>query len=361
MSGFSNILLVQLGDIGDVVLTTPTIRAVRETYPEARISILVRKPFGNLLLADPNLFEVVETEKIRGPIFHMLHEYVKFIRQLRRAHYDLVIDLRTGDRGAILSFLTGAQERVGQHMDKSFWHDLLFTRIIHDLKAAPLPTHPGADQSLRVVRELGITTDDSTPRLYIAPHDQLRAGALLAEAGLAPGARMMTVNPFSRWKYKEWDNTKWGEVIDRIWEMHRIPALLIGSPGEAAACQEIAAGREGRAINLAGKTTLGELAALISMSSLHLGVDSAAPHIAAALGTPTVTIHGPTDWKAWRIANERHKVVSVAMDCVPCNMMGCDNSSQSRCLEQTQTGLVIVAAEEILLDCIHAKAERIAP
>lgn len=361
MFGFGNILLVQLGDIGDVVLTTPTIRAIRETYPEARISILVRKPFGNLLLADLNLFEVVETEKIRGSVFHMLHEYVKFIRQLRRVRYDLVIDLRTGDRGAILSFLTGAQERVGQHMDKSFWHDLLFTRIIRDLKAAPLPTHPGADQSLRVVRKLGMTTDDSTPRLYIAPHDRLRASILLAEAGLAPGTGMVTINPFSRWKYKEWDNTKWGEVIDWLWNEHHIPAVLIGSPGETVGCQEIVAGREEHTINLAGKTTLGELAALISMSSLHLGVDSAAPHIAAALGTPTVTIHGPTDWRAWRIVNERHQVVSAAMDCVPCNMMGCDNSGQSRCLEQTQTGPVIVAAEEILLDCIHTKVERIAP
>lgn len=349
MFGFSNILLVQLGDIGDVVLTTPTIRAVRETYPEARISILVRKPFGNLLLADPNLLEVVEAEKIRGSIFHMLHEYVKFIRQLRRARYDLVIDLRTGDRGAVLSFLTGAPVRVGQKgVKKQFWHALLFTKTICNPKAAPLPTHPGADQSLRVVRELGMTTDDSTPRLYIAPYDRLRAGALLAEIGLAPEARMVTVNPFSRWKYKEWDNAKWGEVIDRIWETHRIPTVLIGSPGETAACQEIAAGREGHAINLAGKTTLGELAAVISMSSLHLGVDSAAPHIAAALGTPTVTIHGPTDWRSWRIVSEQHKIVSPAMDCLPCNIVGCEGSGRSRCLDDLTAEPVIRTALELL-------------
>lgn len=350
MPRFSNILLVQLGDIGDIVLTTPTIRATKETYPKARISILVRKPFGNLLLADPNLFEVVETGRIRGSIFHMSHEYVKFIRRLRRARYDLVIDLRTGDRGAILSFLTGAQERVGQHVDKSFWHDLLFTRIIRDLKVAAPPVHPGADQSLRVVRELGITTKDSTPRLYLAPGDLLRANALLAASGLTPRDRMVTINPFSRWKYKEWDNAKWEEVADRLWEERHIPAVLIGSPEEAAACQEIVAGRKGRIINLAGKTTLGELAAIISMSSLHLGVDSAAPHIAAAVGTPTVTIHGPSDWRSWRIVNEHHKFVSAAMNCVPCSMKGCDNSMQSRCLEQVQADSVVMAAEQILLD-----------
>ncbi|MBI5626995.1 MAG: putative lipopolysaccharide heptosyltransferase III [Nitrosomonadales bacterium] len=347
--GCRNTLIVQLGDIGDVVLTTPTIRAMKEAYPDARISILIFKPYGSLLAADPNVHEVVETARIRGTLFRRLREFVAFARYLRQKRYDLVIDLRTGDRGAILSFLTGAPVRVGcQGIVKQFWHQILFTKIIRNYKIAPPPVHPGADQSLRVVRELGITTEDSTPRLFIAPGDRLRASALLAEVGLVPGTKMVTLNPFSRWKYKEWDNTKWGEVIDRLWEERRIPAVLIGSPEEAVACQEIVAGRKGHTINLAGKTTLGELTAVLSMSLLHLGVDSAAPHIAAAVGTPTVTIHGPSDWRAWRIVNERHKVVSPAMDCVPCSMMGCDGSGRSRCLNELAAEPVVRKALELL-------------
>lgn len=346
-----NILLVQLGDIGDVVLTAPTIRAVKETYPYARVSILIFKSFGSLFAADPNVYEVVETTRIRGSLFHRMEGSVAFARRLRQKHYDLVIDLRTGDRGAILSFLTRAPIRVGrQGIKKQFWHEIFFTEIIRDYMEALPPVHPGADQSLRVVREIGIDTMDSTPRLYIAQDDQLRAESLLAEAGITPGVRIVTINPFSRWKYKEWDNSKWGEVIDRLWDAHRISAVLIGSPEESVRCHEIVVGREFHAINLAGKTTLGELAAVISTSSLHLGVDSAAPHIAAALGTPTVTIHGPTDWRAWRIVNEYHRVVSPAMDCLPCNMMGCNNSGQSRCMEQIYAGSVIAAANEILLN-----------
>lgn len=358
--GCRNILLVQLGDIGDVVLTTPTIRAVKETYPDARVSILIFKPYGSLLAADPNVHEVVETARIRGSLFQRLREVVAFARHLRQKHYDLVIDLRTGDRGAILSFLTGAKKRVGLHVERPFWHDLFFTKIIRDLKVAHLPVHPGADQSLRVVRELGITTEDSAPRLHIAPKDRLRASTLLAEAGLPPGTRMVTVNPFSRWKYKEWGNAKWGEVLDRLWDERGIPAVLIGSPEEAAGCGKIIAGRKGRTINLAGKTTLGELATVISMSSLHLGVDSAAPHIAAAVGTPTVTVHGPSDWRTWRIADECHKVVSATMDCAPCGMMGCENSMRSSCLEQLQADPMVMAAEQILLNCARTSTERIA-
>jgi heptosyltransferase-3 len=352
IQGCRNILLIQLGDIGDVVLTTPTIRAIKETYPDSRVSILVLKPYGCLLAADPDIHEVIEAEKIRGTLLHLLKEYAAFASRLRRARYDMTIDLRTGDRGAILSFLTGAPVRVGRRGVKNqFWHALLFTKVISNLKVAPPPVHPGADQSLRVVREIGIDTEDSTPKLYIAPDIHQAAVDLLAEIGLATGQRFVSINPFSRWKYKEWDNAKWGEVIDRIWEARHLPAVLIGSQTEAMGCQEIVSGREDRAFNLAGKTTLAELAAVISVSSLHLGVDSAAPHIGAALGTPTVTIHGPTNWRGWRIADEFHRIVSATMDCVPCGMMGCEGSEKSRCLDDLDVEPVITAAIDVLMLC----------
>jgi lipopolysaccharide heptosyltransferase III len=343
-----NILLIQLGDIGDVVLTAPTVRAAKETYPQARVSIMVRKPFGGLLAADPNLHEVIETGKVRGSLLHIIRENARFALRLYRARFDLVIDLRTGDRGAIMSFLTRARERVGRHCERPFYHDLLFTRIIRDLKVAPPPAHQGADQSLRIVRTIGIDTADSIPRLYLSPGDRARASELVTERGLSPGARLFTINPFSRWKYKEWADQKWGQVIDRLWEAYRIPSVLVGSREEAPRAIKIIDGRKGHAFNMAGETTLGELAAVIAMSTLHIGVDSAASHIAAAVGTPTVTIHGPTDWRAWRICDALHRVVCADMDCVPCNQKGCDGKEKSRCLDDLDVGPVMEAACKVL-------------
>jgi predicted lipopolysaccharide heptosyltransferase III len=357
MPGFSNILLIQLGDIGDVVLTTPTIRAVKETYPEARVSVMVRQPFGSLLMADPNLHEVVKAAKVRGTLLHTLREYLRFARRLRRARYDLVIDLRTGDRGAILSFLTGAQVRVGLHEDnKPFWYKHLFTKLLFDPPYAELPVHPGAGQSLRIVRAIGIDTQDSVPKLYFASKDRDHAVKLLAECGLTPASRWVTINPCSRWKYKEWGYEKWGEIIDLLWQNHRLAAVLIGSPEEASTTREITAGRNDHTFNLAGKTTLGELSALIAMSTLHLGVDSAAPHIAAAVGIPTLTIFGPGNWKSWTIADELHRVVTSKLPCVPCNRMGCDDSGKSQCLDELNTDSVFKEASAILsaIDRIRA-------
>jgi len=356
MPGFSNILLIQLGDIGDIVLTTPTIRAVKETYHEARVSVMVRQPFGSLLVADPNLHEVVEAAKVRGTLLHTLREYLRFARRLRRARYDLVIDLRTGDRGAILSFLTGAQVRVGLHEDnKPFWYKHLFTKLLFDPPYAELPVHPGAGQSLRIVRAIGIDTQVSVPKLYFAPKDRDHAVKLLSECGLTPTSRWVTINPCSRWKYKEWGYEKWGEVVDRIWQNHRLPALLIGSPEETSVAEEIAAGRNGHTFNLAGKTTLGELSALINMSTVHLGVDSAAPHIAASVGTPTLTIFGPGNWKSWTVTDQLHRVVTSKLPCQPCNRKGCDDSEKSRCLDELSVDKVYSEIDAILLVLNHAQ------
>jgi len=342
------ILLIQLGDVGDVVLTSPTIRAAKETYPAARVSIIVRKPFGGILAADPNLDEVIEFEKKRGSLASVAGYYLSFVGRLRRAGYSLVVDLRTGDRGAIFAFLTGAPVRVGTFLGYRRWHNWLYTKTVHDPPIGPATNHPGADQSLRIVRSIGMDTTDSFPQLHVSPECRNAAIGLLAECGLRAEGHWVTINPFSRWRYKEWDNDKWGEVIDWLWNRYGLPSVLVGSPEESVAAGKIVAGREAYAFTLTGKTTLAELAAVIAMSSLHLGVDSAAPHMATALDTPSITIHGPSNWRFWRIINDRQRVVSPAMACVPCNRMGCDNSARSACLEQLESTAMLDIIDEIL-------------
>lgn len=356
MGQLSNILLIQLGDIGDVVLTTPTVYAIREAYPQTQISLMVRKPFGNILASNPYIYEVVESAKHTGSFIHRIKESIEFVFRLRRAHYDLVIDLRTGDRGAILSLLSGARVRVGRPGEKKqFWHTYAFTRIINGQPATDPYVHPGADQSLRFVRELGMDTRNSMPKLYPTDRDVTRVRELLAGYKMPSGAVWVTVNPFSRWKYKEWHPAKWGDLVDRLWKRFGVYTVLVGSPDEAAACGTIMAGREDHVFSAVGSTSLSELVALISISTLHMGVDSAAPHIAAAVGTPTLTIHGPSNWRDWRVADEDHDIVCPELACVPCHCKGCNNSGRSRCLEELPVEAVSTRAE-VLLENIAKRA-----
>jgi lipopolysaccharide heptosyltransferase III len=344
-----NVLLIQLGEIGDVVLATPTFRAVKETFPGVRLSALVRKPCASLLDTDPNLDEIIEVTKSDRKISEVGRENFDLARRLRRARYDLAIDLRTGDRGTILAFLSGAPVRIARHdPGQPFWRGWLLTCLLPDQPPGPSAVYPGADQSLRLVRALGIDTKDSTPRLAVSGKASARIQELLRSVGFGAGERGITINPCSRRKYKEWVHERWAEVADDLWNRHRLSAIFVGAPEEADTAEEIVRRCAGRAFNLAGRTTLGELAALLARSTVHLGVDSAPPHIAAAVGTPTVTIFGPSNWTSWTVPDDTHRVVTADMSCIPCNRRGCHDTETCRCLDELEAPTVLGQVEAVL-------------
>ena len=125
------ILLIQLGDIGDVLLSTPCIRALRDTFPNARLAVAVRDKAAELLADCPWLDEVIPVLKSRGGLLGELVGQVGFVLALRRAAYDLAIDLRTGTRGAIMARLSGARRRLGFFVDNERCRrDALFTDVL---------------------------------------------------------------------------------------------------------------------------------------------------------------------------------------------------------------------------------------
>ena len=344
------ILVVQLGDIGDVVWSTPTFRAVNQYYGEP-VSVLVRQGTGSLLAADPSLHRVFEVPAPSANLFRGALHQTALIRALRAERFDLVFDLRSDDRGAFMTFLTGAPRRASFYYEGvSFWRNRLFTHLA--IPPSPRERHRGAaEQSLRVVRAFGIPTPDEIPRLRVAEGTSRRVDLLLEREGIASEGRWVTLNPFSRWPYKEWDPGKWAEVVDRLWREFGVGTVLVGSAPERERAQPLC--RKGSAVwNFAGMTTLAELAALLRRSRLHIGVDSAAPHIAAAVGTPTVTLYGPTDWRDWAPIGDGHKVVVSSLDCVPCFRKGCDGRGTSRCMDELTVDEVMEAVRAALTEAV---------
>jgi heptosyltransferase-3 len=352
-----SILVIQLGDIGDVVLATATFHALKDRLPDARVHVLVRKGCGTLLAADPNLVGIYESRRGGGKLSDIARENLALVRSLRAKRFDLVIDLRTGDRSAILALLSRGTEKVACAGDGAFWRRFIFTRLLDRLAVAPPPAHPGADQSLRILRAAGFNVGNFLPRLYVSDESDEAALEILSTAGISPGTRFITINPFSRWKYKEWRQERWAEVIEKLDERHGIATVLTGTREDSGGAESIVRQSRGKAVSLAGKTDLGELAAVLRRSSLHLGVDSAAPHMAAALGTPTLTIFGPSDWRAWVVPDNLHRVVTPDMHCVPCHRKGCDGKEKSVCLEELPADKVLHPAGEML----HAAAPRPTP
>lgn len=349
-----NILVIQLGDIGDVVWAIPTLWAVKESYPQANVSVMLREGFGCLLEADPSIHKIFEVKSARGNLLLNIVDQVLLIKKLRHERFDLVFDLRSGDRGAFMARLTGAAIRGSLYYNGvPFWRNRLFTHLLMGLPTPKERVLGAAEQSLRIVRGFGIHAKATVPKIWVSDQTMERVHQILNEYHLKPASSeaiysWITINPFSRWPYKEWADGKWVSVINWLWDEFHIAAAIVGSKGEAARARELADKCACNVCSLAGKTTLAELAGVLSMSSLHLGVDSAAPHIAAAVETPTLTIYGPSDWRDWAPVGDKHHVVVSNMDCVPCYKKGCNGSERSLCLETLDVRTVQDVIHEML-------------
>jgi heptosyltransferase-3 len=345
------VLIVQVGDIGDVVWAIPSLRAVKETFPRARVSVLVRGGSGCLLAADPHVEKIFEIPPDRGNAVQGFAAQLRLIGALRRERFDLVFDLRADDRGAIMTRLTGAAMRGALYYENvPFWRNRMFTHLLSKPVFAKERELGAAEQSLGILRGFGIDTQDTAPQIRVPDEVMERVRKILPAQECFQrnnnGIRWVTVNPFSRWLYKEWPSNRWAEVMDALWREFEIATIIVGAPSEKSRADKIVRRCHKGVYSLAGETSLIELAGVLCLSGLHLGVDSAAPHIAAAVGTPTVTIYGPSSWRDWAPVGDGHRVIVPDMDCVPCQKKGCDGSERSRCLETLDSGEVLRTVRE---------------
>lgn len=327
-----SILLVQLGDIGDVVLSTPCIMALRENYPRARIVVVVWSKAAELLEDCPWLDQVIAVTKRPRSIWEELRVQIEFFRRLHSLHCDLAIDLRTGTRGAIMAFLSGASQRIGFYAeDGRLWRNRLFTGL---LKREYTPGQHVVDYLLCLLAAFGISTEQRTPALAVAADKQEKIRLLLEREGIPQNKKIVAVQPFSLWQYKEWGKEKYVALIRWLVEEYGVAVIVTGAVEEKNRAEEIVRSCGAGCYNFAGKTSIAMYAALLQKCRLFIGVDSAGLHIAAAMGTPTVGIFGPSSPLSWAPVGRQHLMVQKRMPCIPCRQKGCDNSEKSSCLDE---------------------------
>jgi lipopolysaccharide heptosyltransferase II len=329
-----NILIIQLGDIGDVVLSIPAFRAVRENFPRAEITVAVREKANELIRQIPWVDGViVVNQDRRSPLAEIFHQR-EFFSSVREHRFDLAFDLRTGTRGAVLAFLSGAKERVGFLDPDGPWRNRLFTRLYR--LEYRLPQHVSAYYS-SLLEAHGLTIGSTAPEMRVLPEMKERAAKILQCEGVPAELPVIAIQPFSLWRYKEWNIEKYIRLVQGILTNCHVSIAITGSPDEKQRAREMVdrCNQDSPSVfNLAGKTSIGELAALLASCRLFIGSDSAGVHIAAAVGTPTVTIFGPSSPASWAPVGESHAIVQKVMPCIPCREKGCDGSEVSRCLKE---------------------------
>jgi heptosyltransferase-3 len=339
-----NILLIQLGDIGDVVLSLPCIRTLRESYPDAGLIVAVRDKAKELIEGCDWVTDVLSIDKEKRRLHREIVYQKNFLQKLRQFEIDLAFDLRTGTRGAILARLSGAVQRIGFYEDGGGpFRNNLFTDLISP--KVKYGQHL-AEYYHGILESFGLQTNNIWPVYRVPPKKRQEVSALFAEEKISKDRPLVAVQPFSLWRYKDWSFKKYALVINSISSEFRAQVVITGSPAETdRALQLMKICPKDTVHNLVGKTSIGQLSAVLEACRLFVGGDSAGGHLSAAVGTPTVSIFGPASALAWAPRGVQHTVVQKDFPCVPCNRKGCDGNEISLCLEELTVEEVMMAVQ----------------
>jgi heptosyltransferase-2 len=327
--------------LGDAVMTTPALAGLRGAFPGARIALLAKPPVTELFRHHPDVDEVIVYER---PGRHEgVSGRLRLGGELRRRRFDAALLLQNAFDAALLAFLARIPERAGYPTDGRRLLLSLPVPLTRDI----LQRHE-VEYYLCLLDGLGVPRPEP-PVLKLLVTDEERAGiaSRLASIGLEPGVPIVVINPGATYgSAKRWYPDRFAAVADALSEEWGAAVVVVGSTAEAPLAGEIEAAARAGVVNLAGKTTVREMMALLSLSSFLVTNDSGPMHIGAALGVPLVAIFGPTDWRRTSPWTSLAKVVRVEIDCSPCRPRTCDRGHE--CMLGVTPGMVVDAARQLV-------------
>ena len=341
-----NVLLIQLGDIGDVANSLPCARALKEKLPHARIIFALRSKALGLINGCPWVDGVIAVDTRNRSSWEEISYQSKFWSQVRAYSFDMAIDLRRDSRSAFLAFFSGAHIRVAPFSTEGkVLRNRLFTHLYDQ---EPTVGQYIVEHYMEPLAAYGINTTKLEPEISVSAEQEAAVARLIEDEKIPPNIPLIAVQPFSLWPYKELSNEKYIKIIRRLADLGLFSVCITGTAGERERAQQIVAKCERNVFNLAGRTSLELVPAFYKNCRMFLGVDSAGIHIAAAVGTPVVSIYGPSNAVSWAPRGEVHRVVQKKMDCVPCGLKGCNGEGKSRCLDELTVDEVYGVVQHVL-------------
>ena len=328
------ILIRAVNWLGDAVMTTPAIEAVRETYPEAEITLLANTLVSQLF-SPHNLIDKVITFDRNGR-----HKGVtgrlRLARELKLHHFDAAIILPNSFDSALVPWLARIPLRFGKNSDGRYL--LLTDRYLPDEKP---PLCHEVLYYLNLMGNFGIKSTQKPALHLFVTEDEIRAaGALLSQNKIVQEDFLLGINPGAPFgSAKHWYPERFAAVAEKLAEKWRAKIIIFGSPGEAPLAAEIESLLEGNCLNMAGKTSIRELMALIKRCNFFITNDSGPMHMAAAFGVPLVAIFGPTDHGGTSPFTDNAAIVRKNVDCAPCKLRQCP--TDHRCMTE-------VTADDVL-------------
>jgi len=335
------ILVICPNWVGDAVMATPALRAVRESFPKAHIAILVKTRISELLAGLPYFDEMVEM-----PDEKSFRGLVKLARSLRRDTFDLGLILTHSFRSALLARLAGIKRRVGyrgQCRGVLLTDKLQFPREGRSKR----PQHM-VDEYLDIASYIGCNASDRSVRLAVSPETAARARQLLAPPTESPAGPLVGIAPGASFgPSKLWYTDRWAAVADDLAERFGASIVILTAPSEHELYEQIESGMSTSPVPLRDTLLpLGLLKGIVSHLDLLLCTDSGARHVALALDVPTVVVMGPTDPRYSAGELDIGAVIRVNVDCSPCHKKVCP--TDHRCMNLITPEKVAETASRLL-------------
>jgi heptosyltransferase-2 len=334
--------------VGDAVMSVPAMREIRRSLPESRISLLIRPWVRDVYGGADFLDEIITYDK--GGLHRGLSGRRRLVSELRSREFDLAILFQNAFEAALLVWWAGIPVRIGYARD---YRSVLLSHAI--------PIDPEVRQAHQAYYYLGLLAGAGfvEPRPWRGPRplpacnlevrqsDREAARDILHRAGVEDGAVLIGLNPGASYGgAKRWLPDRFAEVADQLAGKYSARIILFGSGAELPMSQYVAERMKYPSVNLAGRTTLGQLMGLIKECVLLVTNDSGPMHLAAALGVPQVAIFGSTSDVATGPSSDLAEVVRVPAECSPCFLRECP--TDFRCMTGITASQVIEAAERKL-------------
>lgn len=334
------ILIRSVNWIGDAVMTTPAIGVIRRFFPQAEITILANPLVAKLFSPHEWVDKVITFD--RNGIHKGVVGRLRLAAEIRKHAFDTAIILPNSFDSALVPWLAGIPVRVGKSSDgRRLMLTGCYNPAPHESPRHEVEYYPA------LLRHFGITGTIPQPQLFISAAEERAATDLLASHGITADDFVLGINPGAAYgSAKRWYPDRFAEVARQLGMEWSARIVIFGGPAETEIAGDIENSLTGHAVNLAGKTGVRELMALIKRCNFFVTNDSGPMHIAAACGVPLTAIFGPTDHTGTSPCSNRAVVVRTAVDCSPCKLRECP--TDHRCMTAVTAEEVVAASVRLL-------------
>lgn len=343
-----SILIIKLSAIGDVVHALPLLEILRVNFPDARIDWLVEEEASQIIDGHRGLDNIIISNRkswqkrffTGGGASAVIKEIIQFLREIRLVEYDLVIDLQGLLKSGILTGLSKGKRKIGSTGGRE--GSALF------LTERPFPVdynQHALDRYLKAGEYLKCTKDSWRGDIPVHDSDKRSIDKLIHENGTG-GKRLVAINPMARWKTKLWESDRFAVLADKMQKELSCRIIFTGGSRDRSSLDKIISKMDEAPVNLAGHTSLKELAYLYYRCRLLISTDTGPMHVAAAMDCPVVALFGPT--APWRTGpyGEGHRVIRGEAECSPCFKKRCDHMT---CMRNITVDRVFESVKQMLI------------